>query len=49
MNEGPMTLETFTELVYAAYDDGNEKEVALLAFEYPEFYEAYAIAEGLTD
>ena len=44
-----MTLEEFTELVYNAYDENREKDVALLAFEYPELYGQYALAEGLAD
>jgi hypothetical protein len=44
-----MTLEQFTDEVYAAYEDGDEKTVALLAHEFPELYREYAIAEGLTD
>jgi hypothetical protein len=44
-----MNIEVFTELVYNAYDEGREKDVALLAFEFPELYEQYAIAEGLIE
>ena len=44
-----MNIEVFTELVHNAYDEGREKDVALLAFEYPELYEQYAVAEGLAD
>jgi hypothetical protein len=44
-----MNLEQFTQAVYDAYDEGDEKTVALLAFEFPELYREYAIAEGLDD
>jgi hypothetical protein len=44
-----MNIEQFTETVYEAYDSGDEKTVALLAFEFPELYREYAIAEGLDD
>ena len=45
----PMTITEFTQAVYDAYDEGDEKTVALLAQEYPELYTEYAIAEGLID
>lgn len=44
-----MNIQEFTELVYNAYDEGREKDVVLLAQEYPELYTEYAIAEGLVD
>jgi hypothetical protein len=44
-----MNLETFTELVYLAYEENREKDVVLLADEYPELYAEYAEAEGLLD
>jgi hypothetical protein len=44
-----MDITQFTEAVYQAYEDGDEKTVALLAFEFPELYQEYAIAEGLID
>ena len=44
-----MNFQQFTEAVYEAYDNGDEKTVALLAFEFPELYGEYAIAEGLID
>jgi hypothetical protein len=44
-----MNIQLFTETVYALYDEGDEKGVALLAHEFPELYEQYAIAEGLID
>ena len=44
-----MKIQEFTELVYNAYDEGREKDVVLLAQEYPELYTEYAIAEGLVD
>ena len=44
-----MTLEEFTALVYLAYDENREKDVVLLADEYPEFYLAYCVAAGLVD
>ena len=49
MNETVMNLETLTELIYNAYDENREKDVALLAFEYPELYAEYCVAEGLVD
>ena len=45
----PMTITEFTQAVYDAYDEGDEKTVVLLAQEYPELYTEYAIAEGLID
>ena len=44
-----MNIEQFTQAVYDAYDEGDEKTVVLLAMEYPELYNEYAIAEGLID
>ncbi len=44
-----MNITQFTEAVYALYDEGDEKGVVLLAQEYPELYEQYAIEEGLID
>jgi len=45
--EVSMTLETFTELVNVYWDENREKEVALLAFEYPELYAEYCLVEGI--
>ena len=47
--EVTMNIQLFTETVYALYDEGDEKGVALLAHEFPELYEQYAVAEGLID
>jgi hypothetical protein len=44
-----MNIQQFTEAVHTAYEDGDEKTVALLAHEFPELYREYAIAEGLID
>ncbi len=44
-----MTIQEFTEQMYLAFDEGREKDTMLLAFEYPELYVKYAVAEGLVD
>jgi hypothetical protein len=44
-----MNLQVFTELIYEAYDEGREKDAALLAFEWPELYREYAVVEGLIE
>ena len=36
-----LTYEAFVENMNACWDEGREKEAALLAGEYPEFYEQY--------